>query len=151
MKVAKAWKEPSGRHINIYEFRAFCKLVRRYAGRASLHHKRLVSVWDSRLGLAIAQRGRSSSNQMLQECRTLLPHLLGGDLETGGFWIASPFMPMDGPSRNKPVCARSAPPYRYFDKSRPLVPAAVIASFCENAEKKKFESSQASKQPAECH
>jgi len=75
--------------------------------------------------------------------------LLGGDLETGGFWIASPFMPMDGPSRGKAIVEKTAPSFPFFDRLHPLVPTEVIDAFCKHAEKKGFQSSQKSKHAAE--
>ncbi len=68
-KTAVMWREVDGRHINIYELRCWTKLCRRFASRVGSHHQRIVSVFDSRVANAVAQRGRSSSKQMLHEHR----------------------------------------------------------------------------------
>ena len=126
-KAALQWKEQPGRHINVYEFRGWGKMIRSLAARKSHHHSKVISIWDSRVCKCTTAKGRSSADQVLAEHRKSLPHLAGGDLEAAGFWVQSKSMPMDGPSRGAGVAPPVPGPRRLLDRGHPLVSKEEIA------------------------
>lgn len=102
-RAARSWRFAAGRHINVYELRAWTRLMRDLSKRTSQHNQRVVSMWDSRVCQSVVAKGRSRSRQLLSELRRTLPHILGAGLEYTGFWCRSEVQPMDAPSRGKPV------------------------------------------------
>jgi hypothetical protein len=121
-----AWRETEGRRINVCEAKAWMKLIRRRAARASCHGRRLISLWDSRVRHQIMARGRSSSEQLLHLQRLTLPHLAGGDMTAAGFWICSERMPMDGPSRGGTMPWPKGLKVPEAGRNMPLVTEATI-------------------------
>jgi hypothetical protein len=128
-KTDRRWQEKPGRHINVYEFRAWVKLLKRLASRRSCHHRRVLSLWGSRVAMAVAGRGRSSSRQLLGEMRRALPHLSGGDLDCAGVWIPSEIMPMDQASRGGAAPRATRVMDVNFHRLRPLITAKVINDY----------------------
>jgi len=125
-KSMRAWQIDSGDHINILEVKAWCGLIRKLSGNPGMHGHRLISLWDSKVGRGAQSKGRSSSFSLLSQFRAVLPSFLGGGFEYEGFWIPSPSMPMDGPSRGRRPPDPLAGAIRFPDRDFPLVEETVL-------------------------
>ena len=79
-KRVLAWKSKRAAHINVLEHGAWRRLVRRFARRLRLHGHRVVSFWDSRVGLGVAAKGRSASRVMNRVQKRTVPDLLGAGI-----------------------------------------------------------------------
>ena len=125
-KSLRAWQIDSDEHINILEVKAWCGMIRKLAGSPALHGHRLISLWDSKVGRGAQAKGRSSSHKLLSQFRAVLPSFLGAGFEYAGFWIPSPSMPMDGPSRGRRPPEALAGTIRFPDRDYPLVEETVL-------------------------
>ena len=73
------------------------------------------------MGRADTAKVRSSAWDLLEVYRSLLPKLPGARLEYCGFWAPSESMPMDGPSRGRPVPAPLEGTFALPGRNAPLV------------------------------
>jgi len=125
-RPGRAWTDHSNSHINILEVKAWAGLMRKLASSPANFQRRIISVWDSKVGRAATAKGRSSAFRLLAQYRSVLPSLLGAGLEYGGFWVPSESMPMDGPSRGR-RCPEPLPGnFSLPSKSSPLIDLATL-------------------------
>ena len=89
-------------HINLLELEMIREeIVDRVAsGRG---HCRIVNLCDSRVVVGAFGKGRSSSKQMNQKLRTILPWVLAGEISLTNIWVPTDCNPADHPSRNKDI------------------------------------------------
>lgn len=121
-------------HINVLETRARGKVIRRFARRVALHHRRVLGIIDSRVTWGATAKGRSSAHLMNRELRKYLPDLYGGDITLGSFWVESVRNPGDHPSRRRgiPPPARATGELAAFLRGEgPLLKFGEMASWRE--------------------
>ena len=88
--------------INMGEARARRALWRLVAADPEQHARRHLVVYDSRVVLAAAARGRADGRRLLREFRLAYPHLLASDCVEGGLWTDSERNSADSGSRGGP-------------------------------------------------
>ena len=102
-KTSFAYDFKTPGHINVNERLAYNTLIKSLSMSRATHKSRPVVVLDSRVTIGGAARGRSSARSLLSLQRASLPYVLGADLYPVHLWTPSEEMPMDGPSRGRPI------------------------------------------------
>jgi len=104
-----AWRDRSGATINRLELKARNKVIRRHSRRPKKHHKRILTVGDSRATSGAAAKARSSADSMNSSLKMVVPDFLGGDLSSSTGWCESARCTADEPSRKREVLGPARP------------------------------------------
>ena len=131
-KAELCWRDRSGAHINVLEFRGRRRVISRLARRKKNGRQRHFHLIDSRVGQGVAARGRSRSAPLLHECRLSVPDLLGRHMQVASWWGESAVQPMDEPSRGKRVLEAARPTpleQEVLDGRRELVSRRTMRSW----------------------
>ena len=90
-------------HINLQELRAFKRELCRVCAQYSSKGRVQLFINDSRVVIGAVAKGRSSSFKINGMLRTLIPHLLFGDVCVALLWTETSSNPADHPSRSQPL------------------------------------------------
>ena len=119
-------------HINLLELEMIRQEIRDrvVSGRG---HCRVVNLCDSRVVVGAFGKGRSSSKQMNQKLRAILPWAIAGEISLTNIWVPTDCNPADHPSGEKRfhlhVRSKMTPCYLM---SRLLEPKFIGHQVCKN-------------------